>query len=209
MEGGRVEPVQPEYNRSTIRQRGLGMSRRANATVEDLYGAPDKGKAEIVNGELILMGPRAVYRRERAARFMSACVSTSGGRRVVAMPSRIMSASWSICRIAARSVPMPPSTSVSSGADHSCKALRCSPRRYEARTTTGLRRSEPWRTSAETISPRVRSSCGTSMYCGIRSCAFIAPAIRDIRRCTAGVRSPRPNPPCPVGPCRWTVCSPS
>ena len=57
MEGGRVEPVQPEYNRSTIRQRGLGMSRRANATVEDLYGAPDKGKAEIVNGELILMAP--------------------------------------------------------------------------------------------------------------------------------------------------------
>jgi len=33
------------------------MSRRANATVEDLYGAPDKGKAEIVNGELILMAP--------------------------------------------------------------------------------------------------------------------------------------------------------
>ncbi|MCA1853889.1 MAG: Uma2 family endonuclease [Beggiatoa sp.] len=33
------------------------MSRRANATVEDLYGAPDKGKAEIVNGELFLMAP--------------------------------------------------------------------------------------------------------------------------------------------------------
>ncbi|MGH8628889.1 MAG: Uma2 family endonuclease, partial [Gammaproteobacteria bacterium] len=27
---------------------------------------------------------------------------------------------------------------------------------------------------------------------------------RDIRRYTAGVKSPRPNPRCPVGPCRWT-----
>lgn len=33
------------------------MSRSANATVEDLYAAPDKGKAEIVDGELILMAP--------------------------------------------------------------------------------------------------------------------------------------------------------
>ncbi|MGQ0591880.1 MAG: Uma2 family endonuclease [Gammaproteobacteria bacterium] len=33
------------------------MIRRANATMEDLYAAPGKGKAEIVNGELILMAP--------------------------------------------------------------------------------------------------------------------------------------------------------
>ncbi len=33
------------------------MIRIANATVDDLYAVPDKGKAEIVNGELIPMAP--------------------------------------------------------------------------------------------------------------------------------------------------------
>jgi hypothetical protein len=33
------------------------MSRGANATVGNLYGVPDKGKAEIFNGELIPMAP--------------------------------------------------------------------------------------------------------------------------------------------------------
>ena len=49
---------------ATIRQRGLDTSRRANTTAEDLYGAPDKGKAEVVDGQLLLLAPRAVYRRE-------------------------------------------------------------------------------------------------------------------------------------------------
>ena len=33
------------------------MSTRAEATVEDLYRVPEDGKAEIVNGELVLMNP--------------------------------------------------------------------------------------------------------------------------------------------------------
>ena len=33
------------------------MSRTAKTTLEDLYHVPDKGKAEIVNGELLLMAP--------------------------------------------------------------------------------------------------------------------------------------------------------
>ena len=33
------------------------MTTRANATIEDLYNLPDKGKAEIVDGELVLMSP--------------------------------------------------------------------------------------------------------------------------------------------------------
>jgi len=33
------------------------MSTKAKATIEDLYNVPDKGKAEIVNGELVLMSP--------------------------------------------------------------------------------------------------------------------------------------------------------
>jgi Uma2 family endonuclease len=37
--------------------RGLFMSTRVEATVEDLYHVPEDGKAEIVNGELVLMSP--------------------------------------------------------------------------------------------------------------------------------------------------------
>jgi Uma2 family endonuclease len=33
------------------------MSTKANATIEDLYRVPDGGKAEIVNGEVVLMSP--------------------------------------------------------------------------------------------------------------------------------------------------------
>lgn len=33
------------------------MSTKANATIEDLYRVPDDGKAEIVNGEVVLMSP--------------------------------------------------------------------------------------------------------------------------------------------------------
>jgi len=33
------------------------MSTKANATIEDLYRVPDDGKAEVVNGEVVLMSP--------------------------------------------------------------------------------------------------------------------------------------------------------
>ncbi|PYS97453.1 MAG: Uma2 family endonuclease, partial [Acidobacteria bacterium] len=33
------------------------MSTKTRATIEDLYRVPENGKAEIVNGELILMSP--------------------------------------------------------------------------------------------------------------------------------------------------------
>lgn len=36
------------------------MITKTKATIEDLYNVPDKGKAEIVNGELILMAPTGV-----------------------------------------------------------------------------------------------------------------------------------------------------
>ena len=36
---------------------GCSMSTKANATIEDLYHVPGNGKAEIVNGELVLMPP--------------------------------------------------------------------------------------------------------------------------------------------------------
>jgi len=33
------------------------MSTKAKVTIEDLYNIPENGKAEIVNGELVLMSP--------------------------------------------------------------------------------------------------------------------------------------------------------
>jgi len=36
------------------------MSTKANATVEDLYRVPDNRKAELVNGEVVLMSPTGV-----------------------------------------------------------------------------------------------------------------------------------------------------
>ncbi|MBI3303918.1 MAG: Uma2 family endonuclease, partial [Deltaproteobacteria bacterium] len=36
------------------------MSTKTKATIEDLYKVPDSGKAEIVNGELVLMSPAGV-----------------------------------------------------------------------------------------------------------------------------------------------------
>ncbi len=33
------------------------MATKSRATIDDLYNVPDNGKAEIVNGELILMSP--------------------------------------------------------------------------------------------------------------------------------------------------------
>ena len=33
------------------------MSTRTEATVEDLYGVPENGKAELVNGEIVEMPP--------------------------------------------------------------------------------------------------------------------------------------------------------
>lgn len=40
-----------------IQMRGFGMTTKARATIEDLYKVPENRKAEIVNGELILMSP--------------------------------------------------------------------------------------------------------------------------------------------------------
>src|SRR2546428_2502514 len=37
--------------------RGLSMSAKVEATIDDLYHVNDDGKAEIVNGELVLMSP--------------------------------------------------------------------------------------------------------------------------------------------------------
>jgi Uma2 family endonuclease len=33
------------------------MTTKTRATLEDLYGVPDNGKAEIVNGEVVIMSP--------------------------------------------------------------------------------------------------------------------------------------------------------
>ena len=33
------------------------MSPRTRATIDDLYGVPENGKAELVSGEIVLMAP--------------------------------------------------------------------------------------------------------------------------------------------------------
>ena len=38
-------------------ERGVCMSAKTEATIEDLYHVPENGKAEIINGELVLMPP--------------------------------------------------------------------------------------------------------------------------------------------------------
>lgn len=43
--------------RANIRLRGFIMTTKVRATVEDLYKVPENRKAEIVNGELIVMSP--------------------------------------------------------------------------------------------------------------------------------------------------------
>src|SRR6266851_683275 len=42
---------------ANMRLWGCDMTTKAGATIEDLYSVPDKAKAEIVNGEIILMSP--------------------------------------------------------------------------------------------------------------------------------------------------------
>src|SRR5712691_2603501 len=44
-----------------IRQRSLTMTTKTQATIEDLYHVPGDGKAEIVNGELVLMSPTGFW----------------------------------------------------------------------------------------------------------------------------------------------------
>ena len=48
-------PENYQDNYVIIRARGLTMAAKTEATIEDLYHVPGDGKAEIVNGELVLM----------------------------------------------------------------------------------------------------------------------------------------------------------
>lgn len=51
------------------------MTTRTQATIEDLYGLPDNGKAEIVNGEIVEMAPTGYLPVMRAAKYLPACAS--------------------------------------------------------------------------------------------------------------------------------------
>jgi Uma2 family endonuclease len=75
------------------------MKARAEATIEDLYHVPENGKAELVNGKLVLMGPTgdlpsrgagAIYaglrQSEQHAKFGRAYVGTAAF--IVELPHR-------------------------------------------------------------------------------------------------------------------------
>ena len=66
------------------------MSTRTEATVEDLYRVPENGKAEIVNGALVLMSPTGGVPGRAGGRIYR---SLDDYERLVgeAMPFRIMS----------------------------------------------------------------------------------------------------------------------
>lgn len=83
------------------------MSTSARATVEELYHVPEHGKAEIVNGEIVLMSPTGGL-PALAAGAMYASLrqyqKTVGGGR----PTRTTPASSSTFPIGNPSAPMPP-----------------------------------------------------------------------------------------------------
>ena len=50
---------------------GLAMSAKTEATIDDLYRVPENGKAELVNGELVLMSPTGGVPGRAAGRDLS------------------------------------------------------------------------------------------------------------------------------------------
>ena len=81
------------------------MHTKSRATVEDLYHVPEHGKAELVNGELVLMSPTGIWpSRASGAIYFSLRLherAHGGGRAYTATP-----ALSSISRTASPSAPM-------------------------------------------------------------------------------------------------------
>ena len=68
------------------------MDTKIEATLDDLYRVPEHSKAELVNGELVLMSPTGCPAM-LPQKFLSACAPMPD-KRNQAMLSRIMSALW-------------------------------------------------------------------------------------------------------------------
>jgi Uma2 family endonuclease len=85
------------------------MSTKTQATIEDLYRVPENGKAEIVNGELILMPPTGDMPSRAAFNIASSLREFARGRTSVA-PTPTTLAIKSTCPTETLSAPTLPST---------------------------------------------------------------------------------------------------
>jgi len=81
------------------------MTSKTEATIEDLYRVPENGKAEIINGELVLTAPTGFW-PSRAAGAIYRSLSDHEQKRERAMPFPITQASESTSLIANHSAPM-------------------------------------------------------------------------------------------------------
>ena len=79
------------------------MSAKVEATIEDLYRVPENGKAEIVDGELVLMPPTGDM-PSRAGFEIAVSLRRMKARHPVAL-TRTMPDSWSTCLTVAHSAP--------------------------------------------------------------------------------------------------------
>ena len=73
------------------------MSTKTQATVEDLYRIPDNGKAEVVNGEIVLMSPTGdMPGRAGGAIYVSlrGVERRAGGREAGANGRRVHGSGW-------------------------------------------------------------------------------------------------------------------
>ena len=68
------------------------MATKIQATIEDLYRLPENRKAEIVNGELVLMAPTG-FLPNRAASVIYMSLSSMNAKQNAAMPLLAMQAS--------------------------------------------------------------------------------------------------------------------
>ena len=177
---------------------------RGSATIEDLYRVPDNGKAEIVEGELVLMSPTG-FLPGRASWAICASLrkyeeETGRGYSIpdnvgfiVDLPNR-----RSFSPHAAFYVGEPTGGS-------SCRALRSSRPRCEARKITAPPRRRRWRPREPTTSRRAHASCGTWTSFARGGCGCTPRRSRPSHASTVSASARRPSPSFPVGLCRSTT----
>ena len=132
---------------------------KIRATIEDLYNVPENGKAEIVNGELVLMSPTGDLPSSAAGAIYASLRqyqrNVGGGRAYadnIGLPL--------ICPIGSRSALTRPSTWASGRAGSFLQVLQYSRPRSEAKGITTARPSKRWQQNGRTISRQAHLWCG-------------------------------------------------
>ena len=183
------------------------MKSRSEATITDLYQLPENAKAEIVNGEVVLMSPTGGIPGRAGGKIYRSLddyeQQTGNG---YAFPDNV-----------GFTVNLPTRKSFSPDAAFHpgpCKAdifllvRRSSLPRYAASMTMARlpRRRSPQ--NAPIISPPGHWSSGMLMYCATWLYASIGPMLQTIRPSTAVAILPRPSRPYPAGGYRLMLSCP-